>query len=188
LALPDPEDRQVVQQLVVDAIGTFATAGELIDHLDALSRPERRALLDRARVASGLDPVADVEGHRAFLRANEEIARRPRPPLPACAVCGINPTGAGGMPAEVPRVRRWHCPEHEHLAQAGDMDPPTLPISPHFQFADPAEVERERRAHARRAEEDRQRREERALRACEAREVERLPEEQVERELFGGRT
>jgi hypothetical protein len=124
------------------------------------------------------------------VRANEALARRPKPPPPACPTCGTPPLTAQGFPdLNIAPVRRWWCPEHRDQAAPGDLDPPSSGIRADMTpIPSDAEVERDSRADARRAEEDRQRREERALRAREAREVARLRDEQRERELFGGRT
>ena len=114
-------------------------------------------------------PTAEeAEAHDRFEAANEALARRPKPPAPTCPACGEPPLTAQGMPdANAPPVQRWHCPQHVHLAQAGDMDPPPLPIDPFFRLIDPDEVAREQRQDELRAEQDRQRRELREHEAAE---------------------
>jgi hypothetical protein len=159
------------------------------DHLEQMTQPQRRELHNRARTENGLETIEDVEAHARFVAVNEMARRRAAArPTPACAVCGRPPTGPGGMPGEVPPARKWHCPEHEHLAEAGDMEAPLFPID----FAtmtpiDPDEIAREQREDERRREEDRRRAEERELGGREAREVARLRDEQFRGELFGGR-
>jgi hypothetical protein len=105
------EDGQVARQLAMDAIidSDDRCAGDLIDRIERANPAERRALLDRTRINAGLLNTKDEEGHRAFVAANEVIARRPRPPVPACAVCGATPTTPGGMPAAVPRASAGHA-------------------------------------------------------------------------------
>jgi hypothetical protein len=53
----------------------LTSAGELIDHLDALSPSERRALLDQARKECGLEPSAEVDWRRHY-EALQHMSRR----------------------------------------------------------------------------------------------------------------
>jgi hypothetical protein len=64
--LPTGEERAIVRQLVLDEIvgGSATTAGELLDKLEKASPPERRKMLDDARVGAGLLSTATVEAHR----------------------------------------------------------------------------------------------------------------------------
>jgi hypothetical protein len=170
--IEDPEDRAVATTIADDAAlyGGMRTAGELLDHLAQMTRPERRELHNRARVENGLPTVEDAIAHQGFEQANEIARRRAAAgPIPTCAVCGRHPTGPGGMPEKVPPARRWHCPEHEHLAAPGDLQAPPLPVDMLFRHIDPDEAEREQREDERRREEDRRRAEERQLGAREAR-------------------
>ena len=66
------------------------------------------------------------------------------------------------------------------------MEPPPLPIDPHFGYEDPDEIERERRKDAQREEAQRQRREERDAEAAERRVAEEARRERFASELFGG--
>jgi hypothetical protein len=166
-AIEDPESRAVTRAVLQEAAenGT-RTVGQVIDGLEAMSQSERREVLDRARVELGLDTVAETIAHQRFVDANEAARRRAtRRRAPACPVCGRTPTGVGGMPAEVPVVKRWHCPDHEHLAAPGDMDPPQLPVDMLMRYVDPDEVEREQREDERRLAEHKRKLEERAAEA-----------------------
>ena len=158
--IEDPEAAAVARTVAIQAEteGALRTAGELIDHLEGMTPPQRRTVLDRARVENGLDTVADAMARRRFKQANEAARRRAADrPVPTCAVCGTRPTGTGGMPAQIPTVRKWHCPDHVAQAQPGDMDPPPLPVDLNLRLLDPdeaaaaeAEDERFREEHERR--------------------------------------
>ncbi len=67
------DDRTVVRQIVLDAAASgLATAGDLLDRLQAGSPAERRALLDRARSSAGLptaSALAAKASHEAQSRA-----------------------------------------------------------------------------------------------------------------------
>lgn len=116
------EDRTTVRQLVIQARldGVATTAGELIDHIAGLEPHERLAMLDRARVEAGLPSVEDVE----FRRGVE--AMRCQSSFPANVACAkpdcVNMATRNGVVYQ-PAVRRWWCPDHEHLAKPGDMEP-----------------------------------------------------------------
>jgi hypothetical protein len=77
-------------------------------------------LLDRTRERAGLLNTRDEEGRRVFVATNEALARRPRPALPECRSVARRPSGRGASPIRkrVPAFKRWHCPEHVHLARA----------------------------------------------------------------------
>jgi hypothetical protein len=176
--LEDAEDAAVTRELVFEAmVNTDAqTVGDLVDLVEQAGPAERRELLNRCRVAAGLQTVEDVEAHEKFLAANRAL--RPRPPL-RCAVCGVHPTGPGGMPdPNIAAVQRWHCPAHISQAEPGDMDPPPSRIGLDMRYIDPAEAEAERRRDEQRAEQDRQRGEDRAAEA----EAIRVARERYERE------
>jgi len=186
----DAEDARVTRQLVMDAIGTDATAGELIDRIERMSQAERRDLLDRTRVRVGMDTIADTEAHERFLAANRAI--RPRP-LQRCAVCDTVPTTRQGFPdLNVPPAKRWHCPAHEHLASAGDLDPPPsgvgLDMSP---IPSDAELAREQRRDEQRRREHERRQQERraeaeAIRKARERYEERVAEDDYVRPEIAG--
>ncbi len=120
--LPPGPERDVARELAVQArLDGLATAGQLIDRLEHADGAQRRRLLDRAREAAGLEPLAELEQQEriAALRARPE-------PFTSCAIPGCRnlPTvGPGNPTLRDPHVRRWHCGEHEHLAQPGDMQP-----------------------------------------------------------------
>jgi hypothetical protein len=65
-ALPEGDDRAVARQIVLRGMTSgMATAGDLLDELDAMSSAERRALLDGARTGAGLPSLAEVDAQRA---------------------------------------------------------------------------------------------------------------------------
>ena len=143
---------------------------------------------ERAYRAVGVE-TPDDRRDRATFEANQAAAQLRRPPYyPVCAAvsCERHPTDTAGMPMEVSRVRRWFCPDHERLAQAGDLEPLELPVDAHMRYVDPDEVERERRRDERIQREQRDRNERRALVAREEAEVRKIREAQVSRELLGG--
>jgi hypothetical protein len=117
------EDRDVARWLAVNAFWDlkFQTAGELLDHLEAITPAERRELLDQARADAGLEPTADVDERRRAEAATVANRMRGNPSLQRCPHCDAYPLTEVGSLAET-RVRRWHCPQHVHLAQPGDMD------------------------------------------------------------------
>jgi hypothetical protein len=123
------EDRAVVRELVLEAFsGGARTAGDLLDRLDAAELAERRAILDRARIAAGLPSTSDAEAHARYEAANRVLAKQPHRDADgkvpqACAVCGSWSTTREGARRPV-AAARWHCPGHEHLAEPGDMEPP----------------------------------------------------------------
>jgi len=94
----ESEARAVVRQLVLDAVGSCATVGELVDRIECANPTERRALLNRAHTGAGLTTVEDAEAHDRFEAANDAIRRHPRAPLPRCPVFGASPTTGGGFP------------------------------------------------------------------------------------------
>ena len=175
-------------------LGGLRTAGELIDRLEATSKAERRQLLDSARQAVGLERSEKIDDREAFEGA-QRVARLRASGRDAagrlftgCAAegCRALPSDpATGLPVPV-ADRRWWCPEHRHLAEPEDHLPPedVTTIGPHFeeisapsiQRAEAARDEERRRADRRRAEEGTHEARERA-------EVERLRNEQFEREL-----
>ena len=132
-----PEDeRPVVQRLALDAITSGTeTVGDFLDELEGLSEPERRQRLDEARIACGMESATELEQRREDAIFEDAWQRLQPPPPPEwdemqrCPVCGIYPTKAGGAWAPT-KLERWHCPEHEHLAEEGDMDEHVAPYFP----------------------------------------------------------
>lgn len=130
--------------------GTATTAGELLDHLDALDPAARRAMLDRARADCGMDSTGAVEARE---RAAQPTLTRTSGDmgLQAChaAGCATYPTTDAGSWRPV-NVRRWFCPQHVDQAQPGDLDPPPPPyrLSPSGALVpnDPVEEAREEAA------------------------------------------
>ena len=120
------EDRLVARQLAMDcAIDGMATAGELLDHLEASGPEQRRLLLHRARVGAGLEPIEAIEARERVKAAQQ---RRSGGGISAWQMCGgptcnAVPLNEVGAPVAVD-VRRWWCSEHAHLAAPGDMQPP----------------------------------------------------------------
>jgi hypothetical protein len=133
-AITHPKEREVVVNVIGGLMATpgIATVGDALDRIDRASLAERRALLDRARVAAGLDTCADADADRVFRLANSA----PKPPTDAagntfqsCAAegCGVVPTDPStGIPIAVP-ARKWWCPRHRHLAGPDDGKPRERP-------------------------------------------------------------
>lgn len=117
------DDARVMRQIVFSAQidRGLTSAGELIDHLNAMEPGERRALLDQAREECGFEAIATVEARER--ESTVTLRTISGGGFPECAVDGCNaaPTRLGGF--YVPDVRRWHCEAHEHLAQPGDLEP-----------------------------------------------------------------
>ena len=160
------DDRAVARSIVLDAaMNGMRTASDLLDHLDSLEPHERRALLDQARADVGLESTEAAD-------ARERLHRSGRSTTSGIASCAINECANVPVRHGIfydPRVRRWHCPEHEHLAEPGDLEPRVsgLKLSPSGVPIDddPAEEARDR---AREASRRAQREAEAADRAVEA--------------------
>jgi hypothetical protein len=121
-----PEERDVMRQIALSArLDGMYTAGELLDHLAGLEPHERRDLLDRARAEVGLEPTGTVDT-RSTVNARLAVSDDPRVQSCHAAGCRQIPVDASGA-LRLVDVRRWHCPDHEHLARAGDMDPVPSP-------------------------------------------------------------
>jgi hypothetical protein len=124
---PDPDDREVVRQLVLDAAGAgMRKVGELLDDLEHFSPAERRVLLDQARRRAGLATTGEAEEDARFERANQaaRIQASLNSAWQVCnaADCTAIPMNELGVPVET-SVRKWFCPAHVHLAAEGDMEP-----------------------------------------------------------------
>jgi hypothetical protein len=135
-ALPAGEDRAVVRGLVLEAAESgMASAGDMLDALERMAPDGRRRLLDRARERA--DVPTTTEAAQAAARKVRAPMIPDSPPRDAtgCAIQVCPATGCGRYPlsplsgATAPvAARRWWCPEHEHLAGPGDLDPWTAPL------------------------------------------------------------
>jgi hypothetical protein len=115
------DEREVTRQLAVNArLDGFLSAGEFVDHLAGLDASGRRDLLDRARADIGLEPTGVVDAREA---ASKGIKGDWRVQCCHAPGCNVFPTTDSGSMRLV-EVRRWHCSEHLHLAEPGDMDAP----------------------------------------------------------------
>jgi hypothetical protein len=166
------DESQVVRQLVISARldGVAETAGELLDYIDGLEPPERRELLDRARVDCGLPTTAEVDAHRQRPLIVRTTGAGGGFPNCADPDCNAVPMRAGIF--FDPGVARWWCDAHVDQAGAGDMEPvgsgivlsPSGVPIPYSPAADAADREREASDRARREKEA-------AIRAVEAAEL-----------------
>ena len=147
------EDRAAARQLVISARldHGFTSAGELLDHVEALEPAQRRQLLDRARSEVGLPSTETVDAMRRIQSATKPFG------LITCAAegCAATPTRLGIF--YDPGVQRWRCPQHIGEALPGDMEPRRLHLrrtpSGAIVEVDPADDQRERtRAESHRAE------------------------------------
>jgi hypothetical protein len=78
---------------------------------------ERRALLDAARAEVGLRPTGAVDTRWEIRRVNVQHSLQACH-APECSDVPLTQTGSW----RAVNVRRWFCPQHEHLAEPGDMD------------------------------------------------------------------
>jgi hypothetical protein len=135
-ALPAGEDRAVVRGLVLNgATAGLATAGDLLDRIEAATPAERRVMLDGARARAGLPSLAEIDAQRARHVRAPMIPDSPPRDAAGCAIQVCPGEGCGRYPlspvsgATVPvAARKWWCPEHEHLAGPGDLEPWTAPL------------------------------------------------------------
>ena len=118
--------REIVFAAMLDGL---STAGQLLDHLQAMDTHERRQLLDNARQQAGLESIADVEaGMRAEVasRAGEIIASQYDPQLCHGRTADGNFCNAlplnNGVPAAT-NTKKWFCEAHRGQARPGDLDP-----------------------------------------------------------------
>jgi hypothetical protein len=123
--LPQDEDRAITRQLVMDwRLGGLKTVGDALDLVAALEPAERRRVLNHARKAIGLQSVEEVEAAQPKpLRVRTTGAGGG---FPTCAADGCNaaPVRASTGVFYHPGVRRWWCPDHEHLAEPADLEAP----------------------------------------------------------------
>ena len=171
--LEDPEERAVVRALVLQAVlGGCSTTGDLRVLLASRTPAERRPLLDDARAAAGLETATAVEDRERFeavqrdarLRSSGRDAEGKAFVGWSAEGCQALPMDAAGLPMSVPD-RRWWCPEHRHLAEPGDDEPPVdvVAIDANFGLVEaPSVVAAMQAQDDRRREEDEQRRRERA--------------------------
>ena len=71
--------------------------------------------------SAGLKTATEIDARRAYELANTANQARGNSLLQYCAHCNTVPLTATGSLAET-KARRWHCPEHAHLAQPGDLE------------------------------------------------------------------
>jgi hypothetical protein len=124
------DERRVVRELVADAVGTpgVSTAGDLLNWFEEATPEQRRATVDRARTAAGLETVTEVERQRKAQGAKHSVGQQRDSAglafqscaVDKCSATPINPTTGGPVAVA---ARRWHCAEHEHLAEPGDLEP-----------------------------------------------------------------
>ena len=135
-ALPAGEDRAVVRGLVLNgATDGLATAGDLLDRIEAATPAERRVMLDGARTRAGLPSLAEIDAQRARRVRAPMIPDSPPRDAAGCAIQVCPAEGCGRYPlspvsgATIPvAARKWWCPEHEHLAAPGELEPWTAPL------------------------------------------------------------
>jgi hypothetical protein len=129
------EDRDVARHVLLAArLAGAETLGDALDKLETASPAERRRTLDRAREAVGLESTTAIEKRRALIEATRWPPDPPSPSGPhrdehgravlLCSAAGCENLSrdSRGYPAEV-NVRRFWCPDHEHLAEPGDSEP-----------------------------------------------------------------
>ena len=121
-----PIVREIGMRLILDGARTFEDA---LEQLEGLGAAGQRQWLDDARVACGMETIAEVERQRADAKF-ESAWQRLQPPGPerwspqqTCHApgCGAWPTGPAGNVIEV-EVERWFCPRHRAGHEA-DMQP-----------------------------------------------------------------
>ena len=134
-ALPAGEDRAVVRGLVLNgATDGLATAGDLLDRIEAATPAERRVMLDGARTRAGLPSLAEIDAQRARRVRAQMIPDTPARDEGGLAYqtchaesCAQYPRSREGATIPV-AARKWWCPEHEHHAGPGDLEPWTAPL------------------------------------------------------------
>jgi hypothetical protein len=189
-AIPDPEEREVARRLVLAAAQDgHRTAGELIDRIEAASPEQRRIMLDRAREGAGLKRSAAIDAEAIRHPGSGRDAQGRSLQLCHADGCMNYPLDAGGGWAPA-AAKKWFCPEHEHLAEPGDLDPPE-DLEPDFDWRTmsprPRREVRERMEQEEREREEKQRERERQAEA-EYEAIEAAKErydEQVVEDVFG---
>ncbi len=124
------DDLKVVEQVAYDAMVRGKTKiGDLLNELEAAGPDGRRRIVDKARVACGLDTLEDAAAHQRFLQANAALRGTGRD-AGGKSIQGCHAPDCQAMPvdelgAPVPSAAsRWFCSRHEDQAQPGDLDPP----------------------------------------------------------------
>jgi hypothetical protein len=117
-----------------------ATVGDLIEQFENADPDERRRLADAARESEGLETFSAAERRRAWehqelnartaaLKRRDEYGRI----MQTCAAegCEAFTSDLYGMPCPSDLKRYW-CSDHQHLAEAGDLEPIPrgMPINP----------------------------------------------------------
>jgi len=126
--IDDRVERETVRELAAQAHAAGdRTAGDLIDRIERADPAQRRAIVNRARSAAGLQTIEQVDAIRRWEAAQpEESSAPPRDESgfsfqlchePKCSAGPIEPST--GLPAKTP-ARKWWCEQHRHLA--ADMD------------------------------------------------------------------
>jgi hypothetical protein len=193
--LSDREERRVVSRVLIDRmLAGDERIGDALDHLERMSRPARRELVDGVCEDLGYETISRRE-FDAELRRRQANAPPRRDgdgrSLQICHEpgCSVQPLGPTGAPVPVV-AKRWWCEQHRHLAALGDLEPwqsglrwtpgarGVIDLEEQAAEAQRIEAELARRA-ARRAEEQARRR----IEDQEARAVERAREEQLKREM-----
>jgi hypothetical protein len=161
------DDREISRQITLALAGDVTTVGELLDRVEGMTGEERLELLNRARKAAGLPTTHEVDFGREWEETQARARRRGSSGMQICHAdgCKRHPMDPDtGMPAPT-KLRRWHCPEHRHLASEEDMREVELGIYPApfggWLEHDPEEEAREEARAESRRRRDRERREQR---------------------------
>lgn len=94
------EDRETVLNLVLQArLDGLATAGDLLNRLDAMAPGQRRQLLDRARAEAGLESTGEADA-----RKQREVHAPPG--NPGCK-CAMPMAARSSRPPTTASSRRW---------------------------------------------------------------------------------
>jgi hypothetical protein len=130
----DGDDRAVAREVLIEArMEGQATIGEVLDRIESMEPSDRRALVERARERAGLESLWALEWEDD--RRRRQAAAPPQRDaaglafqLCAAPDCSVEPlSDVTGAPMKV-AAKRWWCPEHEHLAAPGDLNPWTSPL------------------------------------------------------------
>jgi hypothetical protein len=151
-ALNDPDERAVAREyLVVIRTCGGRTVGQALDVIESCDTADRRLFLDGCRKLAGLPLTKEVDDKAAYERVNAAGRACGNPFLQRChhPDCDRVPLTETGSLAET-KVRRWHCAEHAHLAQPGDLEdrPPPWRYSPSGAIVEVNEAEKAREAAA----------------------------------------
>jgi hypothetical protein len=177
----DPTERRVARALILNWATTGDGLAANLARVRRTSPQERHDLWARACRAVGVETPDERRERESYTPLIREY-----PPLPTCHVCGDFPRDNMGHPdPNFARVKRWHCSAHEHLADPGDMNPPPPPqFDPSVPFT-PEEIERMKRQDARIQQAQRERNEQRKLRARELAEEQKIRDREIGEGLSG---